>query len=604
MRGNNQNLFVDNWNQVAAIAEEKYQLHLPELDQEGICVGLSYAHIFYAHHQLLDLFYKFMDMVCNDYTPLQIAQSIKNNDRFADLLVNFVVTIGVLQDKEYKNFSDNVRTPAYFANNQRIGAHSEGKTKIILLENVSSIRNLIGQLNVDEGFVVSSNWHVWDVCRISSSQWSVFNANKATRREFDDVNNAASFLLLSIRDLDDSNSFINFNIQRLFTMSIHYVSEGLFCKNEETITTSWPIPILVSFLSFPSNNSERFEDEKIVERNTFDFELQNLSNAEAIESLGLMAIFVDDPDLLDQLLQRFPSLDVNQFWCHNLSIPSKKSLPLHVAVRVNSVKIVILLLQKYNAKIDIYGKDGFTILIKAVLYCWSNLAVEALLKGGANPNLKDKTELGMSPLQAAVTGNNYVGVKLLLQYAAEVDEAGEIGSTALMGASFLGLKKMVDLLLLYGADVNFTDSDGDTALDEAIFGASLNDIKSPAHNEIVELLRLRKAKVSHRQARHDSLEEGCFEKFDRAYKRRNDHILWKQRTHSEGGSFDFSSSESSDDSSTESLSNHSDDRGSALEIPVDDSGCFPFFSTSNSYRPIVDDGPDDQSIYLQEIKMV
>jgi ankyrin repeat protein len=100
--------------------------------------------------------------------------------------------------------------------------------------------------------------------------------------------------------------------------------------------------------------------------------------------------------------------------------------------------------------------------------------VEALLKGGANPDAYDQLvgpNGGATPLLAAITAGSTECVRLLLEHGANPNLAAKFGETPLHAA--LGKKtapnrtQLVRMLLERGADVRKPGVDGRTPFDMA-----------------------------------------------------------------------------------------------------------------------------------------
>jgi ankyrin len=90
--------------------------------------------------------------------------------------------------------------------------------------------------------------------------------------------------------------------------------------------------------------------------------------------------------------------------------------------------------------------------------------LELLLKGGADPNLRDP-RLSATPLHLAAHVGNLGGMELLLAYGAEVNVYGHAaGVTPLHLAADSGRSKCVRLLLEHGADPAALNNEGHTPL--------------------------------------------------------------------------------------------------------------------------------------------
>jgi ankyrin repeat protein len=108
-------------------------------------------------------------------------------------------------------------------------------------------------------------------------------------------------------------------------------------------------------------------------------------------------------------------------------------------------------------------------------------AVEALLKGGADPNAPIEVMPGFktSFLITAATNGNLDIVKKLVQYKAQVNTKDASQETALMAAAAKGDKAMVEFLLANGADAKTADGQGNTALTSA---------KASGNKEVISLI--------------------------------------------------------------------------------------------------------------------
>ena len=153
---------------------------------------------------------------------------------------------------------------------------------------------------------------------------------------------------------------------------------------------------------------------------------------------------------------------------------------LILAVREDAAKVIDLLLQNKDVKLDARSRNGDTALMLAA-YKNKPALVRALLDKGAEPNQTGWTALHY----AATVGNNDI-VQLLLDRSAYIDAESPNQTTPIMMAARGGHILTVKLLLDEGADVTLKNGAGMTAIDFA---------KAGGFNDIVEGLtyRLKKA---------------------------------------------------------------------------------------------------------------
>jgi ankyrin repeat protein len=137
---------------------------------------------------------------------------------------------------------------------------------------------------------------------------------------------------------------------------------------------------------------------------------------------------------------------------------------LILAVREDAVKVIDLLLQNKDVKLDARARNGDTALMLAA-YKNKPALVRALLDKGAEPNQTGWTALHY----AATVGNNDI-VQLLLDRSAYIDAESPNQTTPIMMAARGGHILTVKLLLDEGADVTLKNGAGMTAIDFARAG--------------------------------------------------------------------------------------------------------------------------------------
>jgi ankyrin repeat protein len=160
-----------------------------------------------------------------------------------------------------------------------------------------------------------------------------------------------------------------------------------------------------------------------------------------------------------------------------------KNVPLVEAVANNDLKAVRALMAQ-DADANVKSNVDVPVLFVAIRR-ESAPIVEALLKRGADPNVRD-VETDRTPLLEALGQVDIV--KLLLAAGADVNAASRKGDdllrgmTPLMLAALEGSEDLIQLLLDKGADVNAKAPDGATAL------ALAKDIDPKNHQGLIRKL--------------------------------------------------------------------------------------------------------------------
>jgi ankyrin repeat protein len=155
---------------------------------------------------------------------------------------------------------------------------------------------------------------------------------------------------------------------------------------------------------------------------------------------------------------------------------------LHWAALYGQKKVMELLLAE-KADVNLLDEDGFTPLHWAATFNQSD-AVKVLLANKANMNLKVQ-KYGWTALRLTVIHGHMATAEALLNGGADPNVKDAENIPLLHQAVIRGKKEMVGLLLDKKADVNTKDRDGETALDEAL---------EQGNKEIIELLRQHGAK--------------------------------------------------------------------------------------------------------------
>jgi ankyrin repeat protein len=150
---------------------------------------------------------------------------------------------------------------------------------------------------------------------------------------------------------------------------------------------------------------------------------------------------------------------------------------LHWAALYGQEKVMELLLAE-KADVNSLDEDGFTPLHWAATFNQSD-AVKVLLANKADTNLK-VPKYGWTALRLTVIHGHMAAAEALLNGGADPNVKDEENIPLLHQAVIRGKKEMVELLLDKKADVNTKDSEGETALDEA---------QEQGNKEIIEILR-------------------------------------------------------------------------------------------------------------------
>ena len=161
----------------------------------------------------------------------------------------------------------------------------------------------------------------------------------------------------------------------------------------------------------------------------------------------------------------------------NANAKCKKHPPLVIRAAKKDDKLAIKALIQGNAKFNINIKEkGMTALMYAS-YLGNKSALEALLEGKANPNLKNNKKW-TALMMAAQKGYEEI-VEALIKHDAKPNIENSDGVTALMFASYHGYAPTVKVLLAGGAKVKIKRNDGKNALMLA---------KQNGHHDVVELI--------------------------------------------------------------------------------------------------------------------
>lgn len=154
---------------------------------------------------------------------------------------------------------------------------------------------------------------------------------------------------------------------------------------------------------------------------------------------------------------------------------SEGDTPLGLACYLGNSKLVKILLQEADCKIDLASDYGSTPLHRAAARNESSEITELLVTSGADINQVGRSDVG-SPLQAACrnakAGNEII--EYLLDHGANLHaQVGTLGF-AISTAALSGTPEIIRLLLQRGATVNVADAMSRTPIHISCVGGSLN----------------------------------------------------------------------------------------------------------------------------------
>jgi ankyrin repeat protein len=151
--------------------------------------------------------------------------------------------------------------------------------------------------------------------------------------------------------------------------------------------------------------------------------------------------------------------------------------PLHWAALYGQKKIVELLLAA-KADVNLTDQGGFTPLHWAAMFDKSEV-VSVLLTNKADLTAR-VPQFGWTPLRLAVIHGHMATAKTLLKGGADPNLRDDVNIPLLHQAVIRGKGDMVELLLASKAEINYKDPEGETALAEA---------EEQGNREIMEILR-------------------------------------------------------------------------------------------------------------------
>ena len=148
------------------------------------------------------------------------------------------------------------------------------------------------------------------------------------------------------------------------------------------------------------------------------------------------------------------------------------STPLFWALHDES-KVRLLIAR--GAAVKIKQVEGRTPVYQAAVLGNGYAVLRLLLENGGDPNAA--TLNGLTPLNAAALRGDVDAMRLLIDKGAHVDAKNGAGATALMGAATNGSGSAVQLLLDSGADARARTKLGETALGNAAGAGSAEAVK-------------------------------------------------------------------------------------------------------------------------------
>jgi len=147
---------------------------------------------------------------------------------------------------------------------------------------------------------------------------------------------------------------------------------------------------------------------------------------------------------------------------------------LMTALRNNSMRVVDVLLQAPDLKINARAKNGDTALMVAS-FLGNTDAVRKIIARGAEVN-----QPGWTALHYAAANGSVETIAVLLEHHAYIDTESPNKTTPLMMATRFGKLDAASLLIAEGADLTLKNDAGMTALDFA---------KENQHGDLTELLQ-------------------------------------------------------------------------------------------------------------------
>ena len=175
----------------------------------------------------------------------------------------------------------------------------------------------------------------------------------------------------------------------------------------------------------------------------------------------MVALYHREPEIATLFLERLAALSIFE------------------AAATGKMAHLISNLAREPELVNAYSSDGFQPLGLAA-YFGHVMAVEYLIKAGAEINSPSRNSLGATPLQSAVAGCHHEIVNLLLAAGADPNIQDKSGYTPLHIAAQCGDVKTAHVLIFGGANLEVTSKDGAQPLDIAL---------ASGHNEVAKLIK-------------------------------------------------------------------------------------------------------------------
>ncbi|KAJ3209717.1 hypothetical protein HDU67_005975 [Dinochytrium kinnereticum] len=148
----------------------------------------------------------------------------------------------------------------------------------------------------------------------------------------------------------------------------------------------------------------------------------------------------------------------------NRPVNSAGFLPLHLASSRGHIEVVVILVDRAGAVVDMPDTQNETALLKAAYNGHSDI-LSFLLDRNADPNHKDKD--GWTALHNCSSRGHYAAAAVLIEGGADVNAQSKTGFTPLMNAASKGFVDITELLLQSYADSLIKNAFGDSAYDLA-----------------------------------------------------------------------------------------------------------------------------------------